>query len=133
MTFASAPVRVVGGGDTAQLLVELAETPDQRTLGLMERRQMADTVGMLFVYPTDQPATSGFWMFRTRIPLEIAFVDSTGTVRAIKQMARRGAQLSPQEAQMLRLPALVAALKSEDQDEGVRAFLEKRPPRWAGR
>ena len=55
------------------------------------------------------------------------------SIRAIKQMARRGAQLSPQEAQMLRLPALVAALKSEDQDEGVRAFLEQRPPRWAGR
>ena len=55
------------------------------------------------------------------------------SLRAIKDMVRRGANLSPQEAQMLRLPALLAALRSADQDEGVRAFLEKRPPRWSGR
>ena len=87
LSFASAPIRLVTGTDTIQLLVELAETPDQRTLGLMERKHMADTAGMLFLYPSDQPATAGFWMFRTRIPLDIAFVDSTGTVRAIRQMA----------------------------------------------
>ena len=55
------------------------------------------------------------------------------SVRAVKQMVRRGAQLSPQQAQMLRVPALVAALQSVDQDEGVQAFVEKRAPRWSGR
>ncbi len=55
------------------------------------------------------------------------------SVRAIKQMARAGEGLSAREAQMLRLPALVEALQSSDQDEGVRAFQEKRAPQWRGR
>jgi len=55
------------------------------------------------------------------------------SVRAIKQMVRAGAGLTAQQAQALRVPALVAALKSSDQEEGVRAFREKRKPRWEGR
>ena len=55
------------------------------------------------------------------------------SVRAIKQMARAGAHLSARDAQMLRLPALVEALRSTDQDEGVRAFQEKRAPVWTGK
>jgi crotonobetainyl-CoA hydratase len=55
------------------------------------------------------------------------------SVRAIKQMVRAGAGLTAAQAQALRLPALVEALRSADQEEGVRAFQEKRPPRWQGR
>jgi enoyl-CoA hydratase/carnithine racemase len=54
------------------------------------------------------------------------------SVRAVKQMVRAGQRVSAQEAQMLRLPALVEALQSSDQDEGVRAFQEKRAPQWRG-
>jgi len=55
------------------------------------------------------------------------------SIRAVKQMVRAGEALSPREAQMLRLPALVEALRSSDQDEGVKAFQEKRAPQWRSR
>jgi enoyl-CoA hydratase/carnithine racemase len=55
------------------------------------------------------------------------------SLRAIKQSVKRTAGLSPGEAQAMRLPAVVEALRSKDAEEGVRAFREKRPPKWEGR
>lgn len=55
------------------------------------------------------------------------------SVFAIKQSVKRTALLSAEQAQAMRLPAVMKALQSEDSDEGVRAFREKRAPRWSGK
>jgi uncharacterized protein len=86
MTFDTARLRIVTRTDTIPLRVELARTNAERTMGLMERTQMADSAGMLFIYDGNQPANAGFWMFRTKIPLDIAFVDSAGVIRSIRNM-----------------------------------------------
>jgi crotonobetainyl-CoA hydratase len=55
------------------------------------------------------------------------------SVRAIKQVARSTGHLTAQQAQAMRLPAVVEALQSSDSNEGVRAFVEKRKPVWQGK
>ena len=84
--FDTARVRLATRTDTLHLLVEVAATGEQRTLGLMERRTLPDSGGMLFVFSETQPATDAFWMYRTRVPLDIAFIDSAGTIRTIHRM-----------------------------------------------
>jgi uncharacterized membrane protein (UPF0127 family) len=65
------PVTVVFDG-APELKAEVASRPDQRSRGLMQRKELAPGTGMLFVFP--KPATGGFWMRGTLVPLSIAYV-----------------------------------------------------------
>ena len=58
---------------------------------------------------------------------------SPSSLRAIKQVVQRTRHMTAQDARTQRVPALVAALDSEDSKEGVLAFQQKRVPVWTGR
>jgi uncharacterized membrane protein (UPF0127 family) len=64
---------VVRVGAAPPVTAEVADTPDERARGLMDREQLPSATGMIFVFA--QPSTSSFYMFHTRVPLSIAFVD----------------------------------------------------------
>lgn len=71
-------------GKNISLVCQLADTPDKRHRGLMDREHLDHDRGMLFVY--DNPSQLDFWMKNTKIPLSIAFIDADGYITAIREM-----------------------------------------------
>ena len=79
-------VHLRGPGGEAAFRVEVADTEAERAQGLMHRERLAASAGMLFVYP--RPQRVGFWMKNTLIPLDMIFMDASGTVRRIGHEAQ---------------------------------------------
>ena len=71
-------------GAEVKLNLEIADTPERQSRGLMGRETLADDAGMIFVFP--QMGRIGFWMKDTLLPLSIAFIDDTGVVVDILDM-----------------------------------------------
>ncbi|TRW50515.1 DUF192 domain-containing protein [Aliidiomarina halalkaliphila] len=67
------------------LALELALTANERSRGLMHRESLPETQGMLFVYPDTQYLS--FWMYNTRIPLDIAYLNHDFEIMEIQAMA----------------------------------------------
>jgi uncharacterized protein len=65
--------------------VEVAATTPSRTRGLMWRTALAETAGMLFIFPVEQPLR--FWMRNTLIPLDMLFIRKNGTVLGVVENA----------------------------------------------
>jgi uncharacterized membrane protein (UPF0127 family) len=67
-----------------EIRVEVAKAPEERGQGLMGRKQLGDSEGMLFIFETED--YHSFWMKNTLIPLSIAFIDKEGRILRITDM-----------------------------------------------
>ncbi len=63
---------------------EIADTPEAREHGLMQRKALCQDCGMLFVFPVAFPYQ--FWMKDTPLPLDIAFISADGRILNIAAM-----------------------------------------------
>jgi uncharacterized protein len=82
---AAGPTVVIETDDgEKEIAVEIADTDDERAVGLMGRTSLPADAGMLFVYPG--PTEGAYWMKDTLIPLSIAFYDVDGTILRILDM-----------------------------------------------
>jgi uncharacterized membrane protein (UPF0127 family) len=61
--------------------IEIASTQEQQEKGLMERMEMCENQGMLFVY--DEPQYLSFWMKNTYVSLDIIFINDQGVIDSI--------------------------------------------------
>ena len=69
---------------------EVARTPEQRSVGLMHRRELGANDGMLFVF--EQAGVQCFWMRNTLVPLSIAFLADDGRIVNIADMQPQSEQ-----------------------------------------
>ena len=80
----AAPARVdVTVGGRLRLSLEVADTEAERERGLMGRRSVPAGGGMIFLFGSK--TTTAFYMYRTLVPLSIAFVRA-GRVVTVREM-----------------------------------------------
>ncbi len=72
-------------GNTSEFEVEIADTPEEHTQGLMNRSGLAADSGMLFIFYDDD--VRQFWMENTLIPLDMVFIGYDGKIVDIHQNA----------------------------------------------
>jgi hypothetical protein len=65
--------------------VAIAQTQEERSQGLQNRKALADDAGMLFIFPRN--GKHRFWMKDTLIPLDMLWIDRYQTVVDIQHGA----------------------------------------------
>lgn len=70
----------------SEIAVEIADTLDERTKGLMFRKTMPKEAGMFFIF--EEESEKSFWMKNTLIPLDMIFIDAGYKVVSIAKNAQ---------------------------------------------
>jgi uncharacterized protein len=83
--FAQAPQVAQLSAGMHLIRAEVAADMATRSRGLMFRKSLAPNAGMVFVF--DEASLHCMWMKNTLIPLSVAFLDESGTIINIENMA----------------------------------------------
>ncbi len=75
------PLTFVTASSSHTITVEIADTEEKRSKGLMFRLGLADDEGMIFIYDEEQTVT--MWMKNTYISLDMIFVRKNGLIHRI--------------------------------------------------
>ena len=75
--------KVIFPESNTEVKVEIADTPSERSKGLMFREKLPIDQGMLFIFPEEDER--GFWMKNTLIPLDMIFIDSKGEIVNVEE------------------------------------------------
>lgn len=73
------------GEESFTFAVEIADTPEATSRGLMFREELAPDAGMLFDFVDERQAS--FWMQNTLIPLDMLFIKADGEIVRIHENA----------------------------------------------
>jgi uncharacterized protein len=74
---------VVGANKSVKVNVELADSEEERELGLSFKKYLGDYDGMLFAFPSKTNVP--FWMKDMQIPIDMIFFDDQGFIVDIKE------------------------------------------------
>ena len=77
------PLEIVTKTGVHVFSVEMATTEEEKTTGLMYRKELADGKGMLFDFSPEQEVS--MWMKNTYIPLDMIFIRSDGRILRIAE------------------------------------------------
>lgn len=80
-------------GGRVIFFIEIADTEELRSRGLMGRERLGDDAGMAFLWPED--TTTAFHMRDTRIALTVAFFDGEGRILRLLDMVPCATDVCP--------------------------------------
>ncbi len=78
-------VTIAGSHKNITFDVDVADTEEKQAYGLMYRRSLPDTQGMIFIF--NPPREAVFWMKNTIIPLDMLFISPDRTIGLIVHSA----------------------------------------------